>query len=143
MPRHSCNDLRETEAVYASEWGALSYAQMRFADIQQARGFLEAVLGDPWFKRNFRIPGPKVVLRARRVQSAAISYDGSNRILLPKWAWTDWCVLHELSHLIERHEVTHHGPLFRRTYTQLVRRYMNPLAARELFLHFRAHQLVA
>jgi len=116
-------------------------------DFQRARLYRaerEALGEDPWMKRlsfeecrqlvqsaarYVRGPVPKVVYYARRYATAS-----AHEIILPRWAWIPWIVLHEYAHLLTRDG---HGPEFAGTYLRLVRRFMGKEAADALRKAYR------
>lgn len=132
-----CETNAHAHRVYRAEFDALYMAETVFSNIHQARGFLDEILADPWFRARYRLR--RVTLRHRRVQDSAVAYPERGLICLPKWAQKDWVVLHELAHLLE--PTTWHGPEFCDTFSKLVERYMNPIAARELRAHYRLNKV--
>lgn len=76
-----------------------------------------------------------------RGRRAASSYGGEIR--MPRWARTDWVLLHELAHELAPRSVHHHWP-FAHAYLKLVSRFMGTEAAeaaKALKASFREHKV--
>jgi len=102
---------------YRSEKAALGCGRP-FDDLDEIADYLSRLLGTVWWKRRF--PRVAWVEVTKPAGTRAYAYTQGRTICLPRWAWHEAYVLHELAHVVAPEEGDHHGPAWRNIYLSLV-----------------------
>jgi putative metallohydrolase (TIGR04338 family) len=105
--------------------------------IDQCVAWIEIILNEPWFKRNFKVREVEII-PGRGQRNAVCRRKGAERcqITLPRWARTYEVLLHELAHACCQKRPGH-GPEFAGTYIYLVEQVMGRQMAKQLRAQFR------
>lgn len=126
--------------LYKAEHVAWIDRQTRYDDLDACVEYLRKVWTSEWTRSQFdrarAWPLPKVV-DGRGTRSATGSI---RRINLPRWARTDWVILHECAHALTP-ERPAHGRAFARTFLALVQHFIGVEAGTALKHAFKAHRV--
>jgi hypothetical protein len=107
-----------------------------------AQAYLDGLLASPWWPMHF--PSVRcVVLFDGDHGQLAQGHKGvhGGAIQLPRWAWTQRMLLHELTHIASPPATVGHGPAFAGIYLLLVQHWMGEHVAAQLAYAFHAHRV--
>lgn len=113
----------QRQRAYAAEQisGVKTAPQRQFDTIEQCQDYVNEVCSTAYFKRRF---GDFEVTAVYKMSGSALGARQSNtrgKIWLPRWAFREWVILHELSHcLTPEASGGGHGRRWCRTYLDLV-----------------------
>jgi len=118
-----------------------------FNDIEEVREYVDKIVSSRWWKN--RYPWVKKVFVEHRTRGCnALGYAPSlfctaGRISLPRWAWNNITVLHELAHtvVIPRPTIASHGPEYCKTLLALVDRWGPSEGGKQLRAAFKQHRV--
>lgn len=129
----------QRKKVYQAE-NVLSLYSKRFETTKDMQSFVGNVTRSPAFKEKFKLAKQVIVTDGRgRRRACCASYLYSFRLKMPKWARTDWILLHELSHAVTEDKYAWHGPEFCANYLYLVSKFMGDVAYGYLVDSFKLH----
>lgn len=111
-----------------------------FPTVADCERFVAKVLGSRTFVRRWG-NGRRIAIEDGRGRRSACAWGDSiaaSVISLPRWARTRASILHEIAHTIVHDG---HGPLFARTYLELVRLFIGPMEANALRKSFQHNRV--
>lgn len=129
--------------VYRAERTAHKYLKIgrRLSGIKEARTYVAAILRTRWWNNRSRVHEVRVIATHSSYGDAKawdenINYRRVGFIVLPRWAYMEITVLHELAHLMPGGD--DHGPGFVWNMCELVARFVGRKEAKMLRLAFEA-----
>jgi putative metallohydrolase (TIGR04338 family) len=110
--------------VYEAE-NTLSPVSRVFITVDEMQVFINNVIGSARFKNRFKLNKPIRVSDGRgRRRACCANFYYEYRLKMPKWARTDYILLHELAHAITEDKYAWHGPEFCANYLYLIQNFM-------------------
>lgn len=141
MNKARARDSRRNK-LYTAERVLEKYSTRLFS-IEEAQDFLKKNMSRKYITERYpEATDPVIVERTWGRSSWAY---GTRRIRLNEWGFTQWILLHEMSHIVsKRHfglDIAGHGWEFARTYLDIIRAVFGIDAYHELKTSFREHKV--
>lgn len=132
----------QRQKVYDAENEAIRHTGRSFGSIEEIQSYVDRLVGSAWWGR--RYSDRRIVVQSKHHGTATANYTGS-RINLPRWAWTEDVVLHEIAHIATNRQwgtqIPAHGRHFAKVYLELVRHKMGKDAGARLKAAFAKHKV--
>lgn len=114
-----------------------------FSSIEEMQSYVDRLVRSAWFGKQCH--AKEITILLGRSGTAATASDYGSRIKMPKWAWNEHILLHEVAHLMANRiyglGVAGHGREYARTYVILVQHMMGKEAGDLLKKSFREHKV--
>lgn len=132
----------EREAFLAKGISSMADAPKDFATMLAIDEYVETVRTSKWLAVHY----PRGAMAPVRLVGGRGCNATESRIMLAKWGYVKWIVLHELAHVVtDRHhryeKLPGHGREFARVYLALVRRWMGVAEYEKLRREFKLHRV--
>lgn len=116
---------------------------IQFTSIEQMQAYTDKLTGSAWWKR--RYPGRRIVIEPQRNNCSAMARGNGYVISMPKWAWNEAILLHEIAHHATTRafgrQAAAHGREFAKVMLELVRHKMGDEVWRTLKDSFVKHKV--
>lgn len=134
----------QRQKVYRAQ-DCIKHQGVQFTSIEEMQTYTDKLTNSAWWKRRF--PGRRIEIEGQRSNASAIARGDGYTISMPKWAWSEMILLHEIAHHAtdRRHgrtaRIAPHGREFARTFLELVRHKMGDECWWLLKESFRKHKV--
>lgn len=122
----------------------LTHQGRQFTSIEEMQIYADKLTNSAWWKR--RYPGRRIIIEPQRNNCSALARGDGYTISMPKWAWNEMILLHEIAHHAKDRRYGHrgtaaHGREFAKTMLELVRHKMGDECWWLLKESFRKHKV--
>jgi putative metallohydrolase (TIGR04338 family) len=141
----------QRQRLYRAEWEFRGknndgpHAGRIFTSIAEVQAYTDRLLAEKWFQRRWCTP-KRIDIEAKH-HGAATAWPSRGLISMPKWAWCEQILLHEIAHCItDRYyvgfdRVAIHGREFAAINLELVGHKQGKAAAEALKVLYRKHKV--
>lgn len=92
-----------------------------FKSIEEIQKYVTKLTSSAWIKKRFKDEGMTFIVHpGRNGGHSAYAKCWPGNIYLPKWAWREMIVLHEITHILTRRYERAHGRYFARAFLEIV-----------------------
>lgn len=143
--RQASGKVRDSQRskVYEAQ-DCLKLKGVQFTSIEEMQTYTDKLTNSAWWKR--RYPGRRFIIEPQRSNCSAMARGDGYTISMPKWAWNEMILLHEIAHHAKDRMYGHrgsapHGREFAKTFLELVRHKMGDECWWLLKESFRKHKV--
>lgn len=131
--------------VYKAQWVVFKERET-MATTDQCWEYIKKIVNTEWFRKRYPHKYDNMIWvksgqGSRRARALTSLESRGITMVLPRWARTEWVILHELAHCVTPKTVAAHGREYCRTYLDLVYRFLGPEKGSELSKSFRENRV--